>query len=411
MDTSSYEETTALLPREKYVAYYVPSSIQIKPLRYAEVYRAANGSLEAMRNDSLTSYLADADYSKKRKIQQRLENIINVNDAVYRHKALTVDRGDALLIYGLPGQKRIGPLLPWFIPLFKLGQSAELMKRMEEVNSKVKAIYSNVFGDKIKDMFEIQVLATVPAKQGRGYGTALVKTVNKMADERGRAAYLLTTDAYRFYETVGYKLVGEDWLGVDNPSWTGAPVPVRVDADHPWSLRVRLLVQNIVNLWDSVYRGKLYAIDNGDAIIGFAIPGRKDAGPLLPWIKPLLAKFGTAEYWKRIGEFESAMKSIFDEAVGSQVDEMLEVQMLVTHPTKQGRGYGSALMETVNDVADAQGLSTFVVTSDPYRFYEAVGYKLVGERWLGVDNPRWKGEPVPVRVLAREPHIAGVQTS
>lgn len=50
--------------------------------------------------------------------------------------------------------------------------------------------------------------------------------------------------------------------------------------------------------------------------------------------------------------------------------------------------------------ADAQGRSTFVVTSDAYRFYEAVGYKLVGERWLGVDNPRWKGEPVPVRVVS-----------
>lgn len=109
----------------------------------------------------------------------------------------------------------------------------------------MEAIYNSVFGDKIKDMFEIQFLATIPAKQGRGYGTALVKTVNKMvrrllgsifssmlritqADERGRATYLLTIDAYRFYETVGYKLVGEDWLGVDNPNWTSAPVPVRV---------------------------------------------------------------------------------------------------------------------------------------------------------------------------------------
>lgn len=47
------------------------------------------------------------------------------------------------------------------------------------------------------------------------------------------------------------------------------------------------------------------------------------------------------------------MKSIFDEAFGSQVDEMLEVQMLVTHPTKQGRGYGSALMQTVSDIVCA----------------------------------------------------------
>ena len=112
---------------------------------------------------------------------------------------------------------------------------------------KLKAILDSNFGEKIDNMFEIQALATHPAKQGRGYGTALVKVVNDMvcrgrsclqapltmlslpqADTQARATYVVTTDAYRFYETVGYELVGEDWLGVDNPAWTGAPVPLRV---------------------------------------------------------------------------------------------------------------------------------------------------------------------------------------
>ena len=42
------------------------------------------------------------------------------------------------------------------------------------------AIYDRVFGDKRQDMFEIQALATLSAKQGRGYGTALVEMVNGM---------------------------------------------------------------------------------------------------------------------------------------------------------------------------------------------------------------------------------------
>ena len=35
----------------------------------------------------------------------------------------------------------------------------------------------DLFGGKLKDMYEIQVLATHPAAQGRGYGSALVRYV------------------------------------------------------------------------------------------------------------------------------------------------------------------------------------------------------------------------------------------
>ncbi|KAI0687337.1 hypothetical protein C8Q76DRAFT_760739 [Earliella scabrosa] len=109
-----------------------------------------------------------------------------------------------------------------------MARTAEFTKRAHEYVAKLKAILDSNFGETIDNMFEIQALATHPAKQGRGYGTALVKVVNDMADTQARATYVVTTDAYRFYETVGYELVGEDWLGVDNPAWTGAPVPLRV---------------------------------------------------------------------------------------------------------------------------------------------------------------------------------------
>lgn len=38
----------------------------------------------------------------------------------------------------------------------------------------------------------------------------------------------MTTDAYRFYEFVGFKLVGERQIAVDNPAWDGAPVTIRI---------------------------------------------------------------------------------------------------------------------------------------------------------------------------------------
>lgn len=51
-----------------------------------------------MHVQQLCKLSQDAEYSRKRKIQEKLEHTINVTDAVYRRKALTVDRGDALLI-------------------------------------------------------------------------------------------------------------------------------------------------------------------------------------------------------------------------------------------------------------------------------------------------------------------------
>ncbi len=43
----------------------------------------------------------------------------------------------------------------------------------------------------------------------------------------------------------------------------------------------------------------------------------------------------------------------------------------------------------------------YVITDDAKWFYEELGYALVAEDWAGVDNPEWKGDPVPVRTVSR----------
>ncbi len=42
----------------------------------------------------------------------------------------------------------------------------------------------------------------------------------------------------------------------------------------------------------------------------------------------------------------------------------------------------------------------YVITDDAKWFYEELGYVLVAEDWAGVDNPKWKGDPVPVRLVS-----------
>ncbi|KAI0776011.1 hypothetical protein BD413DRAFT_258345 [Trametes elegans] len=104
----------------------------------------------------------------------------------------------------------------------------ELKKRFVEANSKLEAIFKDGLGDKRKDMYELRGLATDPAMQGRGYGSALVTTLIVMADAAGRGIWLLTTSAYTFYEPFGFRVVSSVVIGADNPKWDGEPVTARL---------------------------------------------------------------------------------------------------------------------------------------------------------------------------------------
>ena len=55
------------------------------------------------------------------------------------------------------------------------------------MGTKLRAMLKSVFGERVDQMMELSGLATSPAKQGRGYATALVRTLNDMVKS---AAYL-----------------------------------------------------------------------------------------------------------------------------------------------------------------------------------------------------------------------------
>ena len=95
-----------------------------------------------------------------------------------------------------------------------------------------------VFGEQLSDMLEICGLATDPKQQGKGYGKNLVHFINAMvrqpgacwrlqaterltgqSDAQGRAVYAVTSDAQGFYESLGYTLALEDFIGIGNPKW------------------------------------------------------------------------------------------------------------------------------------------------------------------------------------------------
>ena len=58
------------------------------------------------------------------------------------------------------------------------------MQRYAEFGGKARVIAEEAFGEKLKDMYSIEILATDPAAQGRGYGAALMQyIISKVRNE------------------------------------------------------------------------------------------------------------------------------------------------------------------------------------------------------------------------------------
>lgn len=53
------------------------------------------------------------------------------------------------------------------------------------------------------------------------------------ADADSRDVWLVTTDAYVFYEFLGFATVRSFIVGNDNPAWVKAPITVRVVSRYP----------------------------------------------------------------------------------------------------------------------------------------------------------------------------------
>lgn len=78
------------------------------------------------------------------------------------------------------------------------------------------------------------------------------------------------------------------------------------------------------------------------------------------------------------------------------------VNALATHPDFQRRGYGGALVDAVTSLADAEGRSTYLFSSNPINteFYNSHGFFTLAELLVGEDEPTWKKPPVPIALVS-----------
>ncbi len=113
------------------------------------------------------------------------------------------------------------------------------------------------FGDKLHESYKIIGLGTDPEVQGRGYGSALMKHVLEQvsisipvptsisptlpclqSDIEGRDCCLVTTDAHRFYESLGFSIVRTAAVGANVPTWHGEPITLRIVSSTPLQLSI-----------------------------------------------------------------------------------------------------------------------------------------------------------------------------
>ncbi|THH30901.1 hypothetical protein EUX98_g3295 [Antrodiella citrinella] len=202
--------------------------------KYDDLANIINTIKASSVNDPVTLYVYEHKIPGRwrRQLSRMLDSLV-LSNFIERQTAWTCDAGDAYLFYSDPAKhktRRQKLVLKFAVFMFGLIRTAEQKRRSEEVSKKMDAAVREALGDRKKDMFYLDHLGTTPAKQGRGYGTALCKVLADEADARGAASYLGSSNVETntpFYNSVGFYTVKEFVVG-DDPTWKKPPVVIAV---------------------------------------------------------------------------------------------------------------------------------------------------------------------------------------
>ncbi|KAI0660884.1 hypothetical protein C8Q70DRAFT_912728, partial [Cubamyces menziesii] len=190
--------------------------------------RGADMLQRAFVNDPVMVYYGSVDTAPFFHVRWKIRHNMTLLDAVHQRRVLTINGGESLLEYGAPGNNEPSKAYNFLFGLLEKFNTPELTKRKGEFRGKIKAMVQQAFGERVNDMYDIQILGTAPEAQNRGYASALVNAVSEIGDADGHDVWLLTSDAYPFYESLGFSIVRSDALGVDNPRWKGGPIPLHI---------------------------------------------------------------------------------------------------------------------------------------------------------------------------------------
>lgn len=83
------------------------------------------------------------------------------------------------------------------------------------------------------------------------------------------------------------------------------------------------------------------------------------------------------------------MKSAMEDEANRPKEPNYCLETIAVHPKFQGRGIGGAMMAHLTDIADREGVLTYLSTTDPKTvpFYERLGFRVISQTdSLGIPN-------------------------
>jgi len=219
-----------------------------EPLRYRHIPKVIRSIHDAFESDPLQRYLYDTPDKDEARFPRKKEDAWNTlfcSLYIRKRRAYTINGGDALIMYDPAPNDKSRPSTPfgrildkitsYLMNYLDLFDSPEQNNRKKEFFLKQQALARKVIGDDVNEMVTLRGLVTAPEKQRRGYGSALVRVVTATADAQGRSTWVTSSnvDNTEFYESFGFRLVGEFSVGEGNPIWDKPPVVVRVFVRPP----------------------------------------------------------------------------------------------------------------------------------------------------------------------------------
>ncbi|KAL4242497.1 hypothetical protein ABKN59_011710 [Abortiporus biennis] len=211
--------------------------IQIRQMKYVDIFAATKTSLATTDQDPMHQYLH---VSPNTIIEQWLETImywIMWTSSIYTGCAWTIDNGSANIGYVEPYKPRpiLDKVLEYLAVLIMIIQTAiqskERTKRQNELRSNLRVHITESLGGRKNEVLYFRTVATLPMKQGHGYGSTLTRIVTSLGNAQGKDIWLVSSNTAMntgFYTKHGFVTVSNFELGNENPSWKGSPIPIHI---------------------------------------------------------------------------------------------------------------------------------------------------------------------------------------
>ncbi|KAH9943344.1 uncharacterized protein BXZ73DRAFT_97387 [Epithele typhae] len=182
--------------------------VKVVVMRYRDIPTAHRAYERAFTTDSLMPYFVSADTAPFYEARTALNHALSWGGAIHDGRMLTIERGAATMKYSSPGNNSA----PWWtkkgLAVLKRFAAPEANERWGEFGLKMQEmLQESGLSEKVADMHEIQALWCDPSAQGKGYGTALARYVMALSDVDGHDVWLVTTDAWTFYDYLGFTKV------------------------------------------------------------------------------------------------------------------------------------------------------------------------------------------------------------